>query len=155
MKAKEYLNKIKLMDARINSDMDHIATLEALATKITPNLGGERVQTSGNQQKMEDMVCKIHELREKVSKEIDEFIDYKEQARQLIHDYCDEQCITLLSKRYLGSYDYHRDITVYMTWEQIAVDMNMSFKWVSCGLHQKALAQIQVGLDKNDDFQRK
>lgn len=151
MRAKEYLRRIRLLDSMINSDIEHVATLEALATRTTPVLGGERVQTSGNQQKMEDSVIKILEVRDKIATEIDAYVNLKTEARDLIHEYCDPECITLLSKRYLGSYDGSYDRTIYKTWEQIAVEMGLSYAWVKGGLHRRALHQLQVGLNEQKE----
>lgn len=137
MKAINYLKQIKSMDAKINADIEELASLEALATRTTSVLGGERVQTSGSQQKMADCVAKIVDLMEQINAEIDRFIDYKQEARELISE-CDAECITLISKRYFQ----------FKTWESIAVDMNFTYQWVSGGLHQKALSQVQKALDE-------
>jgi hypothetical protein len=137
VKAIGYLKQIKVMDAKINSDVEELAQLEALATKTTSVLGGERVQSSGSQQKMADCVTKIVELQEHINREIDTFVDYKEQARKLLSN-CDADCINLLYKRYFQ----------FKTWEVIAVEMNFTYKWVCGGLHQRALSQYQKGLDE-------
>ena len=137
MKAINYLKQIKIMDAKINADIEELTSLETLATRTTSVLGGERVQASGSQQKMADSVAKIVDLREQINAEIDRFIDYKQEARELISD-CEAECITLISKRYFQ----------FKTWESIAVDMNFTYQWVSGGLHQKALAQVQKVLDE-------
>ena len=125
------------MDAKINADIEELASLKALATRTTSVLGGERVQSSGSQQKMADCVVKIVEMENRINEEIDKFIDYKENARKLLSE-CDPECITLISKRYFQ----------FKTWEEIAVDMNYTYQWVSGGLHQKALAQVQKALDE-------
>ena len=125
------------MDAKINADLEELASLETLATRTTSVLGGERVQSSGSQQKMADCVAKIVDMQQQVNEEIDRYIDYKKQARELLPE-CDSECITLISKRY-----FH-----FKTWEEIAVDMNFTYQWVSGGLHQKALAQVQKALDE-------
>ena len=127
------------MDAKINADLEELASLEALATKTTSVLGGDRVQSSGSQQKMADCVAKIVDMKEQINKEIDRFIDYKKEARELLSE-CDSECITLISKRYFQ----------FKTWEEIAVDMNFTYQWVSGGLHQKALAQVQRALDERE-----
>jgi len=138
MKAKGYLLKIKTMDAKISADIEELAQLEALATKTTSVLGGERVQASGSQQKMADCVAKIIEMKDKIEKEIDTFIDYKREARYLIFASCDADTVSLLNKRYFQG----------LSWEQIAVEMNYTYKWVSGGLHQRALSQVQKALDE-------
>jgi hypothetical protein len=140
MKAKEYLERIKTLDAKINSDLEELAQLEALATKTTSVLGGERVQSSGSQQKMADCVAKIVEMKEQINAEIDAYIDFKKEARDVICA-CDADCLTLVHKRYFQ----------FKTWERIAVEMNFTYQWVSGGLHQRALAQVQRVLDDKDN----
>ena len=136
MKARAYLKQIKTMDAKISADIDELAQLEALATKTTSVMGDERVQASGSQQKMADCVVKIVEMKAQITKEIDEYIDYKKKAREYL-SMCDSDSITLLHKRYFQ----------FKTWEQIAVDMNFTYQWVSSGLHQRALSQFQKAMD--------
>lgn len=137
MKAISYLGQIKVMDAKINADIGELEQLEALAAKTTSVMGGERVQASGSQQKMEDCVVKIVGMKEQINREIEEFINYKKEARQILSG-CSADCITILHKRYFQ----------FKTWEQIAVDMNFTYKWVSGGLHQRALSQFQRVMDE-------
>lgn len=139
MKAIEYLSQIKTMDAKINTDIEELAQLEALATKTTSVLGGERVQASGSQQKMADCVAKIVEMKDQINREIDEYIDFKNDARKVVCA-CDADCLTLVHKRYFQ----------FKTWERIAVEMNFTYQWVSGGLHQRALAQVQRVLDERE-----
>ena len=99
MKAIDYLKQIEVMDAKINSNIEELAQLEALATKTTSVLGGERVQSSGSQDKMAECVVKIADLQTELNKQIDEYIEFKNQARDVINE-CDADCLTLLKKRY-------------------------------------------------------
>ena len=138
MKAKGYLLKIKAMDTMINADIEELATLEALATKTTSVLTDDKVQSSGSQQKMADAVTKIVELKDRINDEIDRFVDYKEEAKNLIFEACDGDCIALLYKRYF----------LDRKWEEIALEMNFTYQWVSGGLHQRALSQVQKLLDE-------
>ena len=140
MKAINYLKQIKLMDAKIDSDILEIEQLEALATKTTSVMGGERVQSSGSQQKMADCVVKIVIMKGQLEDEIDRFIDYKAEAKKMISESCDADCCRLLYKRYFQD----------NTWEQIAVEMGFTYQWVSGGLHQRALAQLQRALDEKE-----
>lgn len=150
MKAKAYLCEIKKLDNQINADIEEIACLEALAAKTTSVLGGERVQASGSQQKMADCVGKIVDLQYKLTEEIDKYIDYKMEARELVKNACDIDCMTLLHKRYFGVYDEEKHKIVYLKWEQIAIEMNFTYQWVSDGLHKRALAQVQKALDERN-----
>lgn len=139
MKAIDYLKKIKSIDATIVADMEELATLEAMAIKTTAVMGGERVQSSGSQQKMADCVVKIADLKSQIADELDELLELKREAREILCKACDGECITLLHKRYF----------LFETWEQIAVEMNFTYQWVSDGLHKRALAQYQKVIDKN------
>lgn len=150
-RAKEYLEQIRRMDEKINADIEEIACLEALAEKTTSVLGGERVQASGSQQKMADCVGKMVDMQKSLEEEIDKYIDYKKEARELIRNACDIDCMTLLQKRYFGSYDETKRKTIYKTWERIAVEMNFTYQWVSGGLHRRALAQVQKALNERMD----
>lgn len=138
MKAIDYLERIGKMDAMIETKREELERLQTLAEKITASVGGERVQASGNQQKLEDCVIKIVQAQEEINASIDRFVDYKKEAMKLIDHACDADCIRLLYKRYF----------YYMKWEEIAVDMNYTYQWVSGGLHQRALSQVQKALDE-------
>lgn len=138
MKAINYLKQIKKLDSEINTAIEELAELEALATKTTSALGGERVQSSGSQDKMADCVVKIIERKNKLNADIDRLIDLKAEARQLICEACDDVCTELLHKRYFQK----------KSWEQIAVEMKYTYHWVSGGLHQRALTQLGKKLNE-------
>lgn len=138
MKAKVYLQKIELMDAKINTRLEEVEKLNTLVTKITAVSGGERVQASTSQQKMADCVARIVDLENELNKEIDRFHDHKKKTIAIMEEYCDPDCIKLLYARYFQ----------YKAWETIAKESRHTKKWVSGGLHQRALAQFQRGLDR-------
>ena len=140
MKAKEYLNKIRTMEAGINADIEEIESLTTLATKVTSVISDDRVQTSSNQQKIETYSVKIADLKSKIARELVEFLEYKKTVKKIIRESCSTDCVTLLHKRYFQ----------YKKWEEIAVEMNYSYQWVSDGLHKKALKQVQKELDEVD-----
>lgn len=103
-------------------------------------MGGERVQASGSQQKMADCVDRIIDLENEINTEIDRFVRHKQEVLRIMDENCDPECITLLYARYFQ----------YKAWEEIAVEMGYSYKWVSGGLHQRALSQVQKGLDERE-----
>ena len=150
MKAMAYLQKIESMNEKINTDLEDLAQLRSLATKTTTVMGGEKVQSSGSQQKMADCVVKILALQDEIADEIDRFIDFKNEAKKLIHSACDADCIKLLHKRYFGELNQETDEIEYKTWEKIAVEMGYTYQWVSDGLHKRALAQLQKALDEKN-----
>jgi len=141
LKAKEYLSKIRSMEACINADIEEIESLSTLATKVTSVINDDRVQSTGDLQKIETYTIKVADLKTKIAKELVELLDYKKSARKLIRESCSTDCVTLLHKRYFQ----------YKKWEEIAVEMNYSYQWVSDGLHKKALAQVQKVLDDEEE----
>ena len=136
MKAKDYLKKIEILDIKINTRLEELESLKALATKTTGTMGGERVQSSSDQQKMASCVNRIVDLMDELNADIDYFVDYKRTALQIIDKHCTPDCISLLYKRYFQ----------YKAWETIAHEMRLTYKWVAGGMHNKALAQLQKGL---------
>lgn len=140
LKAKIYLKKIEKMNAKINGYNEELAYLNALATRTTSALDGDRVQTSGSKDRMADCTVKMADMRNRINEEIDKMIDYKEDAWKLLEQ-CEPECITLISKKYFQ----------FKSWEEIAVDMNYTYQWVSGGLHQKALEQFQKALDEREE----
>lgn len=147
-KAKAYLEEIKKHDAKIDAMIAEIATLDAIAKKTTSVLGDERVQASTSQQKMADAVDRIADLQAELNAEIDRFVDYRNGAIKLIGEACDADCHKLIHKRYMGRFDEKKKRIEFATWEQIAVEMGFTYQWVSGGLHQRALAQVQKALDE-------
>lgn len=135
-----YLKRIKKMDMKIKVAMEELAQLEALATKTSVAMGDERIQSSGSQQKMADCVVKIADAKNEINKEVEELTRCKNEAMQILSN-CDAECIAILHKRYFQ----------FKTWEQIAAEMGFTYKWVSGGLHQKALAQFQKTMDEMRD----
>ena len=138
MRAKDYLERIELMDAKINTRVEELESLNVLATKTTSVMGGDRVQSSGSKQKMADCVTRIVDMRNEINADIDAFVNYKQKALKIMDAHCTPDCLNLLYARYFQ----------YKSWEVIAVELNYTYKWVSGGLHQRALSQFQKGLSK-------
>ena len=155
MKAKSYLERIKVLDSKIDARLEEIATLDAIAKKTTSVMGGDRVQASTSQEKMADCVAKIVDLKKELNAEIDSFIDYRNEARKLIDAACDADCHKLLHKRYIGIFNEEKGKFEFKTWEKIAVEMSFTYQWVSGGLHQRALSQVQKALDSREELKER
>lgn len=83
--AKEYLQRIEDIDTRIKNKSiekaQHYALMMDIATSITANMSGERVQSSGSKQRMADTVddkltyiCNIDKRIAELEKEKEEII---------------------------------------------------------------------------------
>lgn len=72
MDVKEYLGQIKDLELNIKHMQEELEELRSVATKITSTLSGERVQSSGSNQKMADAVCSFVDLEKEISAKIAE-----------------------------------------------------------------------------------
>ncbi|MCD8197822.1 MAG: DUF1492 domain-containing protein [Lachnospiraceae bacterium] len=133
MTAKEYLSQAYRLDARINSKVEQVESLNCLATKCTSTLTGMPKSSNGSTSRMEDVIVKIIDLQEEINRDIDELVDLKKEIVRVIKAVDDTECQTLLEKRYL----------CFEQWEQIAVDLGYSIQH-TFRLHDRALKKISV-----------
>ena len=128
MTTKEYLSQAHRLDQRIDAKIAQVASLNDLATKCTATLTGMPRNSNGGGSTMADAVCKIIDLQEEINRDIDHLVDLKREIVAVIKAVEDTEYQILLEKRYL----------CFHTWEQIAVDMHYSGKWVQ-KMHDRAL----------------
>ena len=72
-------------------------------------------------------------MSQKIDREIDRYVDMREEIQTAISMVDDIQLRTLLSLRYING----------LTWEKIAVEMNYDYRWI-LRLHGKALSEIEI-----------
>lgn len=116
MMAREYLSQAYRLDQRINSKLDQVQSLNELAAKATSTLTGMPRNPNSATSTMADAVAKIVDLQAEINRDIDHLVDLKRDIVALVKSVDNTEFQTLLEKRYL----------CYMSWEQIAVDMNYS-----------------------------
>ena len=133
MTAKEYLSQAFLLDHRIDSKIEQIASLNALATKCTSAITGMPHNPSPSQSTMADAICKIVDLQELLKKDLSALVDLKREIMGVINGIENDEYKTVLEKRYL----------CFLSWEQIAVDMGYEMSWLY-RLHQRALEKVVV-----------
>ena len=133
MTAKEYLSQALLLDHRIDSKIEQIASLHALATKCTSAITGMPHNPSPSQSTMADAICKIVDLQELLKKDLSALVDLKREIMGVINGIENDEYKTVLEKRYL----------CFLSWEQIAVDMGYEMSWLY-RLHQRALEKVVV-----------
>lgn len=129
MTAKEYLSQAYRLDQRIDAKIAQVSSLNDLATKCTATLNGMPRNPNRGGSAMADAVVKIISLQNEINEDIDKLVDLKREMVTLIKRVNDTEYQTLLEKRYL----------CFMTWEQIAVDMNYSIHHLY-KIHNAALA---------------
>lgn len=128
MNAREYLAQAYRLDQRLESKLEQVASLNELAAKATSTLTGMPRNPNRATSAMADAVCKIVDLQAEINRDIDTLVDLKRNIVALIKRVDNTEYQTLLEKRYL----------CFMTWEQIAVDLNYSIHHLY-KLHNSAL----------------
>ena len=133
MTVKEYLSQALLLDHRIDSKIEQIASLNALATKCTSAITGMPHNPSPSQSTMADAVCKIIDLQELLKKDLSALVDLKREIMGVINGIENDEYKTVLEKRYL----------CFLSWEQIAVDLHYSMEY-AFKIHKRALEKVKI-----------
>ncbi len=136
---KAYLQKIRLYDTHINNKVAEMSRLKNMVLNITPTLKDDVVSGSGSKDKLGDTVAKIVDLQDEINKAIDEFVDRKNEVCALIDSLQNPDHVALLHKRYVE----------YLTWEQIACDMHISYRHAT-RMHGRALQAIERIMTEKD-----
>ena len=139
MTAKEYLQQYRHAVKRERAAMEHLEELQSMATRITPQYGGEGGggQHQSGDAKLANAVDKIMEAKSRVSDELEMLEATEREVIQTINQVSDESCKTLLLYRYING----------KTFEQIAV--NLGYCWrQTIRLHGRALQEVKEILDK-------
>ncbi|WP_148465559.1 hypothetical protein [Peptoniphilus harei] len=120
MNAKEYLKQAFYLDKRINSKLEQVESLNALAKKATSTLSDMPKSPNRGSSKLEDTIVKIIDLQEEINRDIDKLVDLKAEMVGTIKQIQNKELQVILEKRYL----------CYETWEKIAVDMNYDIRHI-------------------------
>ena len=137
MTAKKYLQQIKRCDTKIDSGVEELTRLKALATRVTAALSGEVVSRTRQNDTMADAVARIIKLQQEIDKEVDRYIELKREVAERLSRLENPVYYQVLHSRYI----------LYKTWEQIACDMDYSYQWV-CELHGRALQEFGKLMEK-------
>lgn len=142
--AKKYLERLEELDEKIKNKLDQKQRWQDIAMNTTARFDGcERVQSSGNQQKMESAVVEYVNL---------EFDDQYTQEIAILQKQYDDiiQTIEQLNlNEYKVLYKYYAQ---YKSFEDIGLECKRSRSWAT-SMHGTALISLQKILDerKNND----
>lgn len=131
MTSKEYLNRAYRLYRSLNSKLEQLESLKALAEKCTPVLSDMPKNPSSNTSSMEDTIASIIDLQNDLCTEIQEYVDTIREIREVLNQVTDSKFYLILHKRYLN----------YKHWEEIAVDMNYSYRYLLTK-HGQALKEV-------------
>lgn len=138
MKAKKFLAKIQQLDTIVKNKLFEKEQLEALATSVTQRLTADKVQTSGNPDKMTDVIHKIIKIEGEINDAIDRFIDYKQEA------------VGVIEQLNPTEYDLlHMVYIQYLSLDEVAIKKNKTYTWVTT-VHGRALKNVQTIIDERE-----
>lgn len=138
MKAKDFLKQLKKLDKMIDNKMIEKQQWVAIATGTTSFSDGDRVQSSGSQQKMADAVGKYIDIEAEIDQCIDRLIDIKKDV------------ISVIEQLNATEYDVlHKVYVQYQTFDEVAVLYGKTYSWTTT-VHGRALKNVQRILDQRE-----
>ena len=133
MTAKEYLSQAFIVDVDINTKLDQLDRLNALATKATTTFSEVPFTGTPDPHRREDIIVKIIDLEDRIKEEMRRLVDLKSDIMTAIGKIEEPEQRIVLEKRYLE----------FKKWEDIAVEMNRSLRSIY-RLHGEALKNVHV-----------
>ena len=141
MRAKEYLKQLEKLDTIINNKMIERTQWKEIALGVTAHSEGERVQSSGSQQKMADAVDRCVDMEREIDDLVDRLVDLKRDVTSVI-----EQLP-------VAEYDVlHKLYIQHMTLYDVAEAKGKTYSWVT-SIHGRALKNVQNILDERPEMQ--
>lgn len=131
MTAKEYLRQLRDLDRILTAKSMEYQNLQTMATKVNTPLGENKVQTSPDKSKNEDLIIKMAELRDEIQMDIDKYRELLGKINKQIEELDDIRYRTVLFMRYVNSMSF-REIAEVMNYHEISV----------IKLHRKALQEF-------------
>lgn len=137
MLAKDYLRQVEKLDTLIRNKLIEQEQWRDIALGITANIGGEKVQASGNQQKMASAIEKCVDMESEIDALVDELVDTKRKVIATIEKLDSPTEYDVLHKRYIQ----------HLSLQEIADDKGRDYGWATT-THGRALKNVQMLLDK-------
>lgn len=141
MTAKEYLMQVRNLESKMKILKEEIDTLREMVVSTGAIQQGERVLSSGTQDKMAETICKINEKECEWNDLMREFALARANVIINIQKLNNPEYEQILYKRYCQS----------KKWEEIALEMNYTYQWV-CKLHGRALLELDKVLNNLQKF---
>lgn len=131
MTAKEYLCRARVINIEINSKLETVASLRALAEKCTLSLQ-QAPSGGGNSRMLEDICIRICLEEKEIDSGIDELLETKDEISAAIAKLSSPLQRALLSMRYIS----------FMSWQDISDSLNYSPSHVF-RIHVNALKEME------------
>ena len=135
-KAQLFLERVEMVDTIIENKLIEQLQWKELATNISANMGGERVQTSKSPSKMADAIIKCIAMEDEIAEAVDRLIAEKRKITQTLERLDNPTWYRILHMRYVQ----------YIKLKDIAVQLNKDYDWVTT-THGRALKGVQRMLE--------
>ena len=143
MNAKEFLRQIKKLDKLIENKMAEVQKWKEIASNTSKHVTGERVQSSGNPQRIADAICRYIDLEREINQDIDRLIEAKKDVISVIEQ--------------LNATEYNVLHKVYVqgfTYDEVAIACKRGRSWATT-VHGRALQHVQIILDQREEENKK
>ena len=138
MNSKVFLRQLKKLDKMIENKLIEREQWKAIASGTAQQMGGERVQTSSNPQRMADAIARYIDMESEVDECIDRLVDTKKDV------------ISVIEQLNATEYDLlHKVYVQYMSFDEVASLYDKSYSWVTT-VNGRALRNVQKILDERE-----
>lgn len=138
MNAYDFLNQPRRIEDEIEKKREQVELWQSIATSTTAQMGGERVQTSGNQQKMASAVEKCVDIKS-------EILELEAEKQRAISD-----IIGIIEKLSPTEFTViFRTCLNYYSLREIADEKGKSYAWAK-GVKRRAVRKVQKLLDEGE-----
>lgn len=132
-KAQIFLERVEMIDAIIENKLIEQRQWKELATSISANMDGERVQSSSrSNSKMADAVINCIAMEDEIAEAVDKLIVEKRKITQALEKLDNPTWYRILHMRYVQ----------YIKLKDIAAQLNKDYDWVTT-THGRALKGVQ------------
>ncbi len=136
-KALRFLSQGYHLELQVQSKLQQIADLRALATQVHSFSSTEPVSHTRDVTAMQSTIAKIVEEEEILNARIDALVDAKREIREVIDCVEDVTLRLILEKRHL----------LFQPWEEIAIDLGITSRWAK-DRHKEALKAVERVLEE-------
>lgn len=137
-KAKQFLMQVEKYDRMIANKLIEKEQWRSIALGSTAQMGGEKVQTSGNQQKMADAIGKYVDIESEIDAMIDKFVDAKNDV------------ISVIEQLEVDEYDLlHKNYVQRITLQEAADSIDRTYSWATT-THGNALKNVERILEERE-----
>lgn len=136
--AREYLNQVKKIELLIQNKLAEREYWRGVALNTTAEMGGERVQSSSDPQKMASAVCRYVDIEREIDGVIDRLYETKTEVLGCLEQ-LDADEYDVLYKRYIQ----------FMSVLEVADVCGKSKSWVLL-MQKRGIAHTQAILDAQD-----